>query len=40
MTRILDVKNLTIAFGQNEPAVQVVSFHVNAGETVALVGES
>lgn len=37
---ILNVKNLTVVFGDNEPAVRNISFHVNAGETVALVGES
>jgi microcin C transport system ATP-binding protein len=37
---ILDIKNLTIAFGPAEPAVKKVSFNIKAGETVALVGES
>lgn len=37
---ILNVKNLTITFGENAPAVKNVSFSVHAGETVALVGES
>lgn len=39
MTRILDVNGLSVAFGSNK-AVDEVSFHVDAGETVALVGES
>ncbi len=40
MTQVLKVQDLSIAFGTNEPAVDGVSFTVNAGETVALVGES
>jgi microcin C transport system ATP-binding protein len=40
MTAVLRVKNLTIAFGKNAPAVDNISFSVNAGETVAIVGES
>lgn len=40
MTNVLNVENLSIAFGEAEPAVHNVSFTVNAGETVALVGES
>jgi microcin C transport system ATP-binding protein len=36
----LNVQNLSIAFGDAKPAVNDVSFTVNAGETVALVGES
>ena len=37
---LLDVRSLSIGFGQAAPVVQDVSFTVEAGETLALVGES
>jgi microcin C transport system ATP-binding protein len=43
MTPLLQVQDLSVSFrqgGQDSLAVDRVSFHVNAGETVALVGES
>ena len=38
--KVLEISNLSIGFGNGSDAVKNVSFHVNAGETVALVGES
>ncbi|MEH6829558.1 MAG: ABC transporter ATP-binding protein [Sulfitobacter sp.] len=37
---LLDVKSLTIGFGEAAPVVRDVSFSVECGETLALVGES
>ncbi len=37
---LLDVRNLSIAFGNGPPAVDGVSFTLGAGRTLALVGES
>ncbi len=38
--KLLEISNLSIRFGDGADAVKNVSFHVCAGETVALVGES
>ncbi len=40
MPPLLDVKNLSIGFGDAPPVVAGVNFSVDAGETLALVGES
>ncbi|MEP1199943.1 dipeptide ABC transporter ATP-binding protein [Tateyamaria sp.] len=40
MAPLLDVKNLSIGFGEAPPVVAGVNFSVHAGETLALVGES
>ncbi|MDB4006557.1 ABC transporter ATP-binding protein, partial [Planktomarina temperata] len=40
---LLEIRGLTVDFrqdGREMPAVRNVSFHVGAGETVAVVGES
>ena len=39
-TPLLEVRDLSVSFGRNEPVVRGVSFDVRKGETVALVGES
>jgi len=39
MTALVEVKDLSIAFGNNQ-VVNGISFSIDAGETVALVGES
>ncbi|MCA1007669.1 ABC transporter ATP-binding protein [Rhodococcus hoagii] len=39
-TRLLDIRDLTIAFGRARPAVDSASLEVARGEVVALVGES
>ncbi|HCU23439.1 MAG TPA: peptide ABC transporter ATP-binding protein [Deltaproteobacteria bacterium] len=43
MSKILDVKNLRITFpigGQEYPAVDGISFHLNQGKVLGIVGES
>lgn len=40
MANVLEFDKLTLAFGDNEPAVRQLSFNVPEGETLALVGES
>ncbi len=39
-TNLLEVKNLSISFGNEPLVVNEVSFNINKGESVALVGES
>jgi len=43
MSRLLDVTNLSVDFPTDGPplkAVRGIGFHVNAGDVVAIVGES
>jgi peptide/nickel transport system ATP-binding protein len=37
---LLEVENLTIRYGDAEPAVDRVTFHLQAGEALGLIGES
>ncbi len=37
---VLEVKNLTVKFGVDNPVVDAIGFEVHAGETFAIVGES
>ncbi|KAB7615999.1 ABC transporter ATP-binding protein [Amylibacter sp. SFDW26] len=40
MEPLIEVKNLTIGFGNAEPTIKDVNFSIQKGETLALVGES
>lgn len=40
MSEILNIKNLSIAFGDAEPVVKNISFRLKTGKTLAIVGES
>ena len=37
---LLEIKNLSVRFGNADPVVNNVSFKIDKGETLALVGES
>ena len=39
-TPVISVKNVTAAYGKNDPVVRNVSFDIHSGRTVAIVGES
>jgi peptide/nickel transport system ATP-binding protein len=39
-TPVISVKNVTAAYGKNDPVVRNVSFDIHSGRTVAVVGES
>lgn len=38
--RVLDIRNLSFAYGESSPLYEDLSLHVDAGEIVSVVGES